>query len=196
MMEIGLGAFIKFANATPRARPRLARQIAEQSRSDYDPATDFWRPMRHAINRDRKTTRDGEALRQVAQAAPDRRRPSFEEISVRWDAVAPRWNGAGHIQSHAARIEIGGLHVRVNPLFSEQWTDGHAESAYVWFNKEELRDDTLAGVRHLLTRDGHEAHLEPLFIDVRRTLAVAAAPSDGIDEWLDELGAEFRGLAA
>jgi hypothetical protein len=196
MMEIGLGAFIKFANATPRARPRLARQIAEQSRNDYDPATDFWRPMRQAINRDRKTTRDGEALRQVAQAAPDRRRTSFEEISVRWGGVAPRWNGAGHIPSHAARIEIGGLQVRVNPLFSEQWTDGHAESAYVWFNKEELRDDTLAGVRHLLTRDGHEANLVPIFIDVRRTLAAPAAPIAGTDDWLDDLGTEFRGLAA
>lgn len=195
-MEIGLGAFIKFANATPRARPRLARQIAEQSRNDYDPATDFWRPMRQAINRDRKTTRDGGALRQVAQAAPDRRRASFEEISTRWDRVAPRWNGAGHISSHAARIEIGGLQVRVNPLFSEQWANGHAESAYVWFNKEELRDDTLAGVRHLLTRNGHEANTEPIFIDVRRTLAVPAAPLAGIDDWLDDLGIEFRGLAA
>lgn len=195
-MEIGLGAFIKFANATARARPRLARQIAEQSRSDYDPATDFWRPMRQAINRDRKTTRDGEALRRVTQAAPDRRRPSFEEISVRWNGVAPRWNDAAHVPSHAARIDIGGLQVRVNPLFSEQWTDGHAESAYVWFNKEELREDTLAGVRHLLTRDGHEDHLEPVFIDVRRTLAMPAALTDGIDEWLENLAAEFRGLAA
>jgi hypothetical protein len=194
-MEIGLGAFIKFANAAPRARPRLARQIAEQSRSEYNPATDFWRPMRQAINRDRKTTRDGEALRQVAQAAPDRRRPSFEEISVRWDGVAQRWNGAGHIPSHAARIEIGGLQVRMNPLFSEQWNDGHVESAYVWFNKEELRGDTLAGVRHLLTRNGHEANSEPVFVDVRRTLAVAAASTNGIDEWLYELGAEFRGMA-
>lgn len=195
-MEIGLGAFIKFTNATPRARPRLARQIVEQSRNDYNPATDFWRPMRQAINRDRKTTRDGGAVRQVAQAAPERRRPSFEEISVRWDGVAPRWNGAGHIPSRAARIEIGGLQVRVNPLFSEQWDDGHAESAYVWFNKEELRDETLAGVRHLLTRDGHEANLQPVFIDVRRTLAATATPSDGIDNWLDDLGAEFRSLAA
>lgn len=195
-MEIGLGAFIKFANATPRARPRLARQIADQSRSEYDPATDFWRPMRLAITRDRKTTRDGEALRKVAQAAPDRRRPSFEEISVRWDGLSSRWSSAGHVPSHTARIEIGGLRVRVNPLFSEQWTDGHAESAYVWFNKEELRDDTLAGVRHLLTRDGHESHLEPVFIDVRRTLAVAASPTGGIDDWLDGLGADFLSLAA
>lgn len=195
-MEIGLGAFIKFANATPRARPRLANQIAEQSRSYYDPAADFWRPVRQAISRDRKTTRDGEALRQVAQTAPERRRPSFEEISVRWDGVASRWNGGVHIASHSARIAIGGLHVRVNPLFSEQWADGHAESAFLWFNKEELRDDTLAGVRHLLTRAGHEAHLEPVFIDVRRTLAVTATPIDGINDWLDALGVEFRRLAA
>jgi len=195
-MEIGLGAFIKFANATPRARPRLARQIAEQARSDYDPATDFWRPMRQAINRDRRTTRDGEALRQLALAAPERRRPSFEEISDRWGGVASRWSGAGHVASHSARIDVGGLQVRVNPLFSEQWANGHAESAYVWFNKEELHHATLEGVRHLLTRDGHETHLEPVFIDARRALAVPAAPIDGIDTWLEDLGSDFRRLAA
>jgi hypothetical protein len=152
--------------------------------------------MRQAINRDRKTTRDGEALRQVALAAPDRRRPSFEEISDRWGNVSTRWSRAGHVPSHAARIEVGGLQVRVNPLFSEQWADGHAESAYVWFNKEELHDTTLEGVRHLLTRDGHEAHLEPVFIDARRALAVPAAPIDGIDSWLEGLATEFLHLAA
>jgi hypothetical protein len=70
------------------------RQIAEQSPNDYDTATYFWRPMRQASNRDRKTIRDGEALRQLAQTAPERRRPSFQEISVRWDGVAPRWNAS------------------------------------------------------------------------------------------------------
>ena len=48
-MEIGLGALIRFANATPQVRPRLAHQIAEQLRSDYNPATDFWRPMRKRL---------------------------------------------------------------------------------------------------------------------------------------------------
>lgn len=194
-MEIGLGAFIKFANASQRARPRLARLIAEQSRGEYDPATDFWRPMRQAISRDRKTTRDGDALRQVTQSAPERRRPSYAEISDRWGGVVTRWSGAGHVASHASRIDVGGLKIRVNPLFSEGWPDGHAESAYVWFNKEELRDDTLEGIRHLLTRNGDAAHLEPVFIDVRRALAVPAAPINGIDDWLDDLGAELRRLA-
>ncbi len=195
-MEIGLSAFIKFANATTKARPRLARQIAEQARGEYDPATDFWRPMRNAINRDRKTTRDGEALRQVALAAPARRRPSFEEISDRWNGVATRWSGAGPVSAHAARIAVGGLRVRVNPLFSEQWADGHAESAYVWFNKEELSDTTLDGVRHLLARDGHDDHFEPVFIDARRAVAVPAAPDDNVGAWLEDLAAQFRRLTA
>jgi hypothetical protein len=152
--------------------------------------------MRPAITRDRKTTRDGEALRVVALAAPARRRPSFEEISDRWGGVATRWSGAGHVPSRAARIDVCGLQVRVNPLFSEQWADGHAESAYVWFNKEELHDVTLEGVRHLLTRDGHEAHLKPIFIDARRALAVPATVIDGIDIWLEDIATDFRRLAA
>lgn len=196
-MEIGLGAFIKFANATPRTRPRIAREIAEQVRSEYDPATDFWRPMRQAINRDRKTSRDGEALRQLVLGAPPRRRPSFEEISDRWGDVAARWNTAGHAHSTPTHVEAGGLQIRLNPLFSEQWGDGHLEAAHVYFNKDELRAETIQGVQHLLTRDAHPAAVQPVFIDMRRALAVPATTyPGGIDEWLNDLGHEFRRLAA
>jgi len=195
-MEIGLGAFIKFANASPSTRPRLARAIAEQSRSEYSPATDFWRPMRQAINRDRKTTRDGDALRKAALSAPPRRRPSFENISERWSGVAGRWDGAGHVPSRAARITIGGLQVRVNPLFSEQWGDGRAECAYVWFNQEELHSDTLEAVLHMLSQDGHQSKMTPVFIDVRRAFTVQAGPQAAIEGWLDDLGTEFGRLAA
>lgn len=151
-MEIGLGAFIKFANATPRTRPRIAREIAEQVRSEYDPATDFWRPMRQAISRDRKTSRDGEALRQLVLGAPPRRRPSFEEISDSLGDLAARWNTAGHAHSTPTHVETGGLQVRLNPLFCEQWDDGHVEAAHMYFNKQELRPETIQGVQHLETR--------------------------------------------
>lgn len=196
-MEIGLGAFIKFANATPRTRPRIAREIAEQVRSEYDPATDFWRPMRQAISRDRKTSRDGEALRQLVLGAPPRRRPSFEEISDSLGDLAARWNTAGHAHSTPTHVETGGLQVRLNPLFCEQWDDGHVEAAHMYFNKQELRPETIQGVQHLLTRDAHPSSLEPVFIDMRRALVAPATPyAGGMDDWLDDLGSEFRRLAA
>lgn len=196
-MEIGLGAFIRFVNATPKARPRIARQIAEQVRSEYDPATDFWRPMRQAINRDRKTTRDGSAIRQLVVSAPPRRRPSFEEISDRWGDVATRWTSAGYTASTTNHVDLGEIQIRISPLFSERWADGHAEAAHVWFNKEELQPDTVQGVQHLLTRDGQASHLAPVFIDMRRaTASPAIAFADGMDEWLTDLGHEFYRLAA
>jgi hypothetical protein len=194
-MEIGLGAFIKFANATAQTRPRIAREIAEQVRSEYDPATDFWRPMRQAINRDRKTSRDGEALRQLVLGAPPRRRPSFEAITDRWGDVAARWDSAGHAHSIATRVDVGGLQVRLNPLFSEQWGDGHFEAAHMYFNKEELRQETIQGVQQLLTRDAHPSVIVPLFIDMRRAFAVPAnAYAGDMDAWLDDLGHEFLRL--
>lgn len=196
-MEIGLGAFIKFANGTPRTRPRIARDIAEQVRSDYDPATDFWRPMRHAINRDRKTSRDGEELRQLVIGAPPRRRPSFEAISDHWGDVAARWNSAGHAHSTPTQVEVGGLRIRLNPLFSEQWDDGHREAAHMYFNKDELRPDTIQGVQHLMTRDAHPAAVQPVFIDMRRALAAPAlSHGEDMDLWLDDLGRELLRLAA
>ncbi|MFT4221168.1 MAG: hypothetical protein QM611_11735 [Microbacterium sp.] len=196
-MEIGLGAFIKFANASPRRRPRIAREITEQVRSEYDPATDFWRPVRQAISRDRKTSRDGEALRQLVLGAPPRRRPSFEEIRDRWGDVAARWDAAGYAHSTPTHVDVGGLQVRLNPLFSEQWGDGHMEAAHLYFNKEELRPETVQGIQHLLTRDTHPSEIEPVFIDMRRALTVPAVSfTDSMDDWLSGLGYEFRRLAA
>lgn len=196
-MEIGLGALIRFANAAPRGRRAIARQIAEQARSAYDPATDFWRPMRQAINRDRRTSRDGAALRQLVLDAPSRRRPSYEEISDRWRDVACRWRASRHITSAATRLDLGGVQVRVNPLFSERWADGHVETAHVWFNKEELCPDTIHGVQHLLTRIGGTDELKPVFIDMRRALTMPAIACPGdLDEWLEDLGYEFLRLAA
>lgn len=195
-MEIGLSGFIKFVNSAPRSQQRIAREIAEQARSEYDPATDFWRPVRQAIRRDRKTTRDGEALRQTALSAPARRQASFAEISERWGDFAPRWERSHHAVSPVGRVLIGGLTVRVNPLFSEEWTDGHGESAHVWFNKEQLRPDTVQAVQHLLTRDGHAPNVEPMFIDMRRAFAVPASALDGVDDWLDGIGRDFLRLAA
>lgn len=195
-MEIGLGAFIRFANAAPRARPRIARAIAEQARSEYDPATDFWRPMRQAISRDRKTTRDGEALRRLVDEASPRRRPSFEEISVRWGDLAPRWLASGHTSSTPSRIHLGGVQIRVSPLFSEQWTNGQVEAAHVWFNKEELCTETLHGVQHLLSRAGHPNGPRPVFVDMRRALALPATTYAGdMDGWLEDLSLEFRQIA-
>ncbi|GAA0994011.1 hypothetical protein [Subtercola frigoramans] len=131
-MEIGLNAFVKFTNASASARPRLARQIAEQASSEYDPATDFWRPMRQAISRDRKTSRDGSALREVAISAPALRRPSFEAISDHWGDVSNRWKEASFATLASKRVELDGLSIRVHPLFTERWADGHGEAVCVW----------------------------------------------------------------
>lgn len=195
-MEIGLGAFIRFANATPKAKPRIARLIAEQATSEYDPATDFWRPMRQAIARDRKTTRDGAALHQVVQAAPSRRRPSFEEIRDHWGDVASRWDDAAHARSGGRRVDLGDVQVRTNPLVVEQWEDGHGEAAYFWFNKEELGNDTMHLVQHLLARDTEGSILSPVFVDMRRSLVLPAQTysTAGLDDWLEELGHEYRRL--
>lgn len=193
-MEIGLGAFIRFANATPKARPRIARQIADQVTSEYAPATDFWRPVRQAIVRDRKTTRDGSALHQVVQVAPTVRRPSFEAIRDRWSDVAPRWNGASHIPSGSKRIDLGDVLIRTHPLVAEQWGDGHREAAYFWFNKEELGDDTMRLVQHLIAREA-EGSVAPVFVDMRRGIvAPAELDAPDLDTRLEELGHEYRRL--
>jgi hypothetical protein len=196
-MEIGLGAFVKFANATPRTRPYVAREIAEQVSGEYDPAKDFWRPMRQAISRDRKTSRDGEALRQVVSGAPSRRRPSFEHVSQRWGDVSARWNNAEHVRSSKTSVELSGLLVRLNPLFVERLVDGRLEAAHMYFNKSEPLTDTLQAVQHVLARGSHPGAIEPVFVDMRRARVVPAASfGSELDERLERLGLEFQRLVA
>lgn len=193
-IEIGLSGFIRFANATARARPRLARQIAEQSKGEYQPGSDFWRPMRNAIRHDRKTTRDGAAVRAVVDTAPLLRRTNYREVSERWLDISERWQHSSSAQTSTTRLEVGGIMVRLAPLFAEQ-TSGQTEAAFMWFNKEELKPETADAIQLLLARLNDTGSPTPTFVDLRRNrvvpinLGLASA-----NDQLDEIGAEYRRL--
>jgi hypothetical protein len=192
-MEIGLGALIRFANASERARPRIAQRIAEESQNEYSPATDYWRPVRQAIARDRRTSRDGAELRRVALAAPPIRRPNFESISERWSDMTSRWAMAHHAPAKSKFVELDGVRVRLSPLFVEQWDDGHGERAHVWFNKEELKPATVEAVRRVLSLAHNDDVAIPVFIDMRRGFVTASADgSPAADGELDDLARQFR----
>jgi hypothetical protein len=197
VVEVGLSAFVRFVNAPDAKRARLARAISEQSQGEYSPATDFWRPMRQAIARDRKGNRDGVALREAVLKAPTRRQPSYTEISNSWDEIAHRWDSSRYSLSTSTRVQLGGLDVRLNPLFSERQEDGRVESAFVWFNKEQLADPTIHAVQQLLIHEVDKDDLQPVFIDMRRGRTVEAVSfHDGTSDWLDEMGRTFLRLAA
>jgi len=149
--------------------------------------------MRQAIHRDRKTSRDGEALRAVALAAPSFRRTHFEQISNKWRDVSPRWREAAAARVATDHVDVGGLTVRLRPLFAEEWGDGHGEAAHVWFNKAELLPETLDGVRALLASVEGDSDLEAVFVDMRRGAIVPAGASADANytQWLDDLGHEY-----
>ena len=192
-MEIGLSGFIKFVNASQRVRPRIARVIAEQSQGEYSPGTDFWRPMRNAIRHDRKTTRDGESIRAAVRAAPSLRQGNYREVSEHWFDLAGRWQQSAPMSATTVRLEVGGLTVRLAPLFTEIMGDGRAEAAHVWFNKEDLKPETVEAVQQLMARLDVEV-VEPTFVDLRRDAIVPVATEPGADDWLDDIGRQFRRL--
>lgn len=136
--QLGATDVLKYVNAgTPARRARVVRDIVERTGA-YEPALDFWMPIRSAIRSDRATSRDGAAVRRAAARANPRRRPSYERVALAWDGIHPRWRTASHEPITPADARLGDLLVEVRPAFAELRPDGTLEVVGTWLLADEL----------------------------------------------------------
>ena len=166
MGPVNLGAVVRYANASQRARPRKARSIRSESESEYDPRTDYWGPVRRAIRRDRRTTRDGAALSIAAEAASFKRAPNYEAVARAWPDICERWDGAA-VSPPSGYVDVAGLAVRIAPLFAETRANGDVEVPIVWLNKGEPNAFAVQVALHILQRALDDGQV-PVFVDVQR----------------------------
>ncbi|ASR55585.1 hypothetical protein [Cellulomonas sp. PSBB021] len=135
---LGATDVLKYVNAgSPARRTRVVRDIVERTGA-YEPALDFWMPIRSAIRSDRATTRDGARVRGAAARANPRRRPSYERVALAWDRVHPRWRAARHESTTPADARLVDLLVEVRPTFAERRPDGILEVVGTWLLADEL----------------------------------------------------------
>ena len=197
-MRPNLSGFVSYVSAPAARRRDQAQRTRLQSESEYSPATDFWKGMRTAIQWERKTTRDGSALREAALRAVAKKQPSYQLIADVWPAIAQRWAHSSHAKPTVRELRIGGLDIAVRPLFSELMPDGSDEHVMVWMNKARPSDTAVQGALRLLTLLDEESSVRAVFVDTRRRQIFTATAEDlrDIDETLSRTCASFLRDAA
>lgn len=188
-----LNTILKYLNAAPGRRGTVVRNLLAQSGSPYAPQFDFWLKMRNAIVSDRRTTRDGAAVRAAAaNVRDDKKKARYREAAAAWDGIHPRWGGSSAALVSPSTVTIGGLPVHVRPAFGEQRATGPVEVALVWLIEERLTPDVIGGALRIveLAYPGETAVL----VDVRRRHVHTSEQADlrHYDSWL---ASEAAGLA-
>ena len=188
-----LGSFIRFANATERARGTALRLIRTQSVAEYSPVTDYWKRMRDATKKDRRTTRDGSTVFATAANATQSKQAGFSLVARRWAEIIPRWEFSLYEAPVATVANINGLEVAVNPRFIEVDANGVRERAFVYFNATVLSAATIAVALRVIEIAYPDDHAIPTLIDVQRSKL--HTPRSGsrmrIDDQLNLLSEEF-----
>lgn len=186
-----LSTLLRYLNAPPARRGASIRKLRAEADSAYAPETDFWLPMRHAIAADRRTTRDGGALRAAAKNATERRRPSYDRAAQNWVTVAERWETSTAEPAESSSLVIGGLTISVRPSFAERRPDGTREIGLVWFTKEPPSDDVVRAAQLVisLAYPGCTA----IVVDLPRSV-VHAETSTALESLAPWLAAEVAGL--
>lgn len=134
--------------------------------SGYSPARDYWGPLIRGIQADRRTTRDGAAVRAAVQNLADgRKRPNYTHTAAAWQRTTPRWADFVTHPLPARVVNVGGLDVRISPVFAERAPDGTLEAVMVNLTMSlKLSDDVANAVLRLLALAYPDA--EPVLVDV------------------------------
>jgi hypothetical protein len=163
-----LGSFINFANASERARGTVLRTIRTQSTAEYSPVTDYWKRMRDATKKDRRTTRDGSAVFAAAANATQSKQSGFSLVARQWAEIIPRWDESTYEAPVAATAHINGLAVAVSPRFIEVSPTGARERTFVYFNSAVLTAETIAAALRVIELAYPDDPATATLIDVRR----------------------------
>ncbi|TDE88181.1 hypothetical protein EXU48_23970 [Occultella glacieicola] len=130
--RISLGEYIGYIT-TPdsrlRNRARMLRDV-----SPYDPAKEYWRHVRLGVEKDRRTTRDGQAVYAAALSARRGREENFRHVAEVWERIVRRWRRHQRVVVDPVTINIGGADVVVRPRFAERDPSGQREIVFVRFS--------------------------------------------------------------
>jgi hypothetical protein len=170
-MELSMSEFVDFHVLTGSSRVAKVRSL--KNRGDYDPATDFWRPLRKAISAyHRRAEGDTRGLRDFLPTVTERRVGRYD-AAIRGHTQFIRNKAIRGLAAPSAWWEVGQLRVRVNPEIalriedrryvvklyfkSEPLSRGRAQ-ALIALMEEELRSSVAASTQFAVW-DVPNAHL-------------------------------------
>ena len=184
------------AATTAREADRAVAKIRIQLATPYEFWKDPYGPVQNRLLRDRRGSRDGQELADLAASATSRRKASYTLAAEGWAQLSPWWHGLKHERLRNQRVQVGDLTVVVPRLCAERHPDGELEVLYVRFNQDDLPLYTIFGVMRIVQLAHPEATIT--FVDVRRGTVHTSKGRDltVYDEWLTEAGKDLAKLLA
>lgn len=188
---IPLGALAKCLNAPPSRVGSTTRKVVQQALSDYKPGEDFWKWIRDkGITKDRAGSRDGQAVMNAALTVTDeRKKPHYLAIAHNWPAIAKRWSKCVPEKVVPGTTAVGGLPIRVAPIWGERRENGELEILFIWFNLEPLSTDAINAILRVMQRANPGAIAT--FVDARNPANTRTSKGKSLaryDDWLDQTG--------
>lgn len=112
-MNLSMSEFVDFHVLSGSSKVAKVRSL--KNRRDYDPATDFWRPLRNAISAyHRRPIGDTRSLRDFLPTVTERRVTRYD-AAIRGHARFTRNKVIRGYAAPSASWEVGALQVRINP---------------------------------------------------------------------------------
>ncbi|MEU4360330.1 hypothetical protein [Promicromonospora sp. NPDC023987] len=182
------------AATTARAADRAVAKIRTQLATPYEFWKDPYLPVQNRLLRDRRGSRDGQELAELAESASASRKANYTLAAEGWARLAPWWDGLQHERLHNQRVQVGDLTVVVPRLCAERHPGGELEVLYVRFNKADLPLYATFGVMRIVQLAHPEATIT--FVDVRRGAVHTSKGRDltVYDAWLTEAGNDLAKL--
>ncbi|MFI8526278.1 hypothetical protein ACIGB8_17600 [Promicromonospora sukumoe] len=193
MTGLYLSQFSNYLAAAPGA-DRVVEEIRDQLACDYEHWRDHWKPVKDALFRDRKGSRDGQELADIVAGAAARRQASYTQAAERWAQLTPLWDGLEYKRLSTQSVQVGDLTVKVPQLPAELRPDGTLEVLVVRFNQSALPLHVIYGALRIVQRAHPEATIT--FVDVPRLATYSSQDRDltRFDEWLTQAGNDLAQL--
>ncbi len=194
MVRITLTQFLDFTTASGTARLTQARRIKQQLGQDYNPAADYWKPLRDQICAEFQQGWSGAAsLKRLREASGD---PKKQQRYAECVDGLSRWTGRrkfGPSRKKSKTWISGELGVVVNPELVMD-VDGSKTAIKLYMRQPRLTKPRVDTLLYLL-KEALPGTVEPAILDVARgKLIQETVPVAGLDIVLDADAAQFMAM--
>lgn len=187
-------SLVEYLDAAPEERGAVTRALCRRHETAYHPDFDPWQCLGDAVLRDRKIGRNGSAVRAAAAKAPESsRKPLLLAAADAWAELCWRWLIDTPFHVEPTCIELGGLRVKVAPMFAEQAFGGRVEVVVASFAEKELGSHVVGALLRIMQRCYPEHDVA--FVDVHRRRVASTRDVQNLSVYDAYLESEAAGLA-
>jgi hypothetical protein len=165
MIRITMTQFLDFTAATGTSRLTQVRKVKAQQEAGYSPATDYWKPLRNAIETEFQRGWSGKAsLQRLGEASGDPKKQGRYAECIDGMAKWAKGHEFGRSRRKVGDWDSGELQVAVNPELALD-IDGKKTAVKLYFRKAALTKPRVDTMLYLL-KDAVPGSAVPAILDV------------------------------